>query len=171
MTSLIPMTGLAPARPANCRLDWNHNALFNPVSINDQIVYYLFYTGNETSDGSAPYAKDFTLSAESLFDYIYNYDASYRFGASDIQNNKGGYLSMDLFQGALPTGETSEWFGKILEDYQSGMMPFVPIEITAEDNYTIESYKRTPTAFDWFPLYKGEFDYSIYSGNPGNRSL
>lgn len=158
--------GLAPARPANCRLDWNHNALFNPVSINDQIVYYLFYTGNETSDGSAPYAKDFTLSAESLFDYIYNYDASYRFGASDIQNNKGGYLSMDLFQGALPTGETSEWFGKILEDYQSGMMPFVPIEITAEDNYTIESYKRTPTAFDWFPLYKGEFDYSIYSEIP-----
>ena len=45
---------LAPLRPINCRLDWNHNAKVGSVPIEDQIVYYLFYTGYETSDASTP---------------------------------------------------------------------------------------------------------------------
>lgn len=154
---------LAPLRPINCRLDWNHNAKYNPVSKDEQIVYYLFYTGNETSDGSIPLAKDFTLSGERLLEYIYDYDSSYRFGKSELENDKQQRLSMDLFQGYLETGETMEWFDTNAKIEEAGMMYYVPIEITAEDNYTIESYKRTPTAYDWFKLFKGKYDYEVFS--------
>ncbi len=153
---------LAPLRPVNCRLDWNHNAKVNPVSIDEQIVYYLFYTGYETSDNSTPYAKDFTLSGERLLDYIYNYKKSYRFGKSELVNDKGEQLSMDLFQGYMPTGDTTQWFDEHVEVVESGQMLYVPIEITADENYTIESYKRKPTAFDWFKLYKGVYDYNRF---------
>lgn len=153
---------LAPLRPINCRLDWNHNAKVGSVPIEDQIVYYLFYTGYETSDASTPYAKDFTLSGERLLDYIYNYNKSYRFGKSELLNDKGEQLSMDMFQGYMPNGETTQWFDQNVEIVESGQMIYVPIEITADENYTIESYKRKPTAFDWFKLYKGVYDYDRF---------
>ena len=35
--------------------------------------------------------------------------------------------------------------------------------MTAADGYTLESYKRTPTAFEWFTLYKGKYDYEKFS--------
>lgn len=154
---------LAPLRPVNCRLDWNHNAKVNPISKDQQILYYVFYTGNETSDGSVPDAKDFTLSGERLLEYIYNYNSSYRFGESELENGKQQHLSMDLFQGYLETGETTEWFGQNVKISENGRIYYVPVEITAEDNYTIESYKRTPTAFDWFTLYKGKYNYERFS--------
>lgn len=152
----------APQRPINCRLDWNHNAKVNPVSVDEQIIYYLFYTGYETSDGCVPYAKDFTLSGERLLEYIYNYNKSYRFGKSELVNDKGEQLSMDMFQGYMPNGETTQWFDQNVEIVESGQMIYVPIEITAAENYTIESYKRKPTAFDWFKLYKGVYDYDRF---------
>lgn len=152
---------VGPQRPINCRLDWNHNAKRYKVPNNEQIIYYLFYTGNETSDGSVPYAKDFTLSGERLLEYIYNYNSSYRFGESELENAQQKHLSKDLFQGLLPTGDIDPWLN--MEYYDFGLIHYVPIEITAEDNYTIESYKRTPTAFDWFKLYKGKYDYEVFS--------
>ncbi len=143
-------------------LTWNLYAA-GRVPTEQQIVYYLFYTGYETSDGSVPYAKDFTLSGERLLEYIYNYNKSYRFGKSELVNDKGEQLSMDMFQGFMPTGEESEIFGKSYKVYENGKVHYVPITMTAEDGYTLESYKRTPTAFDWFTLYKGKYDYEKFS--------
>lgn len=143
-------------------LTWNLYAA-GRVPTEQQIVYYLFYTGYETSDGSVPYAKDFTLSGERLLEYIYNYNKSYRFGKSELVNDKGEQLSMDMFQGFMPTGEESEIFGKSYKVYENGKVHYVPITMTAEDGYTLESYKRTPTAFDWFTLYKGKYNYEKFS--------
>lgn len=143
-------------------LTWNLYAA-GRVPTEQQIVYYLFYTGYETSDGSVPYAKDFTLSGERLLEYIYNYNKSYRFGKSELVNDKGEQLSMDMFQGFMPTGEESEIFGKSYKIYENGKVHYVPISMTAADGYTLESYKRTPTAFDWFTLYKGKYDYEKFS--------
>ncbi len=143
-------------------LTWNLYAA-GRVPTEQQIVYYLFYTGYETSDGSVPYAKDFTLSGERLLEYIYNYNKSYRFGKSELVNDKGEQLSMDMFQGFMPTGEESEIFGKSYKVYENGKVHYVPISMTAADGYTLESYKRTPTAFDWFTLYKGKYDYEKFS--------
>ena len=143
-------------------LTWNLYAA-GRVPTEQQIVYYLFYTGYETPDGSVPYAKDFTLSGERLLEYIYNYNKSYRFGKSELVNDKGEQLSMDMFQGFMPTGEESEIFGKSYKVYENGKVHYVPITMTAEDGYTLESYKRTPTAFDWFTLYKGKYDYEKFS--------
>lgn len=69
---------------------------------------------------------------------------------------------MDMFQGYMPNGETTQWFDQNVEIVESGQMIYVPIEITADENYTIESYKRKPTAFDWFKLYKGVYDYDRF---------
>lgn len=143
-------------------LTWNLYAA-GRVPTEQQIVYYLFYTGYETPDGSVPYAKDFTLSGERLLEYIYNYNKSYRFGKSELVNDKGEQLSMDMFQGFMPTGEESEIFGKSYKVYENGKVHYVPISMTAADGYTLESYKRTPTAFDWFTLYKGKYDYEKFS--------
>lgn len=143
-------------------LTWNLYAA-GRVPTEQQIVYYLFYTGYETPDGSVPYAKDFTLSGERLLEYIYNYNKSYRFGKSELVNDKGEQLSMDMFQGFMPTGEESEIFGKSYKVYENGKVHYVPITMTAEDGYTLESYKRTPTAFDWFTLYKGKYNYEKFS--------
>lgn len=143
-------------------LTWNLYAA-GRVPAEQQIIYYLFYTGYETSDNSTPYAKDFTLSGERLLDYIYNYNKSYRFGKSELVNDKGEQLSMDMFQGFMPTGEESEIFGKSYKVYEHGKVHYVPISMTAADGYTLESYKRTPTAFDWFTLYKGKYDYEKFS--------
>lgn len=143
-------------------LTWNLYAA-GRVPTEQQIVYYLFYTGYETLDGSVPYAKDFTLSGERLLEYIYNYNKSYRFGKSELVNDKGEQLSMDMFQGFMPTGEESEIFGKSYKVYENGKVHYVPISMTAADGYTLESYKRTPTAFDWFTLYKGKYDYEKFS--------
>lgn len=143
-------------------LTWNLYAA-GRVPTEQQIVYYLFYTGYETPDGSVPYAKDFTLSGERLLEYIYNYNKSYRFGKSELVNDKGEQLSMDMFQGFMPTGEESEIFGKSYKIYENGKVHYVPISMTAADGYTLESYKRTPTAFDWFTLYKGKYDYEKFS--------
>lgn len=143
-------------------LTWNLYAA-GRVPTEQQIVYYLFYTGYETLDGSVPYAKDFTLSGERLLEYIYNYNKSYRFGKSELVNDKGEQLSMDMFQGFMPTGEESEIFGKSYKVYENGKVHYVPIIMTAEDGYTLESYKRTPTAFDWFTLYKGKYNYEKFS--------
>lgn len=143
-------------------LTWNLYAA-GRVPTEQQIVYYLFYTGYETSDGSVPYAKDFTLSGERLLEYIYNYNKSYRFGKSELVNDKGEQLSMDMFQGFMPTGEESEIFGKSYKVYENGKVHYVPISMTAADGYTLESYKRTPTAFDWFTLYKGKYNYEKFS--------
>lgn len=143
-------------------LTWNLYAA-GRVPAEQQIIYYLFYTGYETSDNSTPYAKDFTLSGERLLDYIYNYKKSYRFGKSELVNDKGEQLSMDMFQGFMPTGEESEIFGKSYKVYENGKVHYVPISMTAADGYTLESYKRTPTAFDWFTLYKGKYDYEKFS--------
>lgn len=143
-------------------LTWNLYAA-GRVPAEQQIIYYLFYTGYETPDGSIPYAKDFTLSGERLLDYIYNYKKSYRFGKSELVNDKGEQLSMDLFQGYMPTGEQGEILGKKYEVLEHGKVHYVPISMTAADGYTLESYKRTPTAFDWFTLYKGKYDYEKFS--------
>lgn len=143
-------------------LTWNLYAA-GRVPTEQQIVYYLFYTGYETPDGSVPYAKDFTLSGERLLEYIYNYNKSYRFGKSELVNDKGEQLSMDMFQGFMPTGEESEIFGKSYKVYENGKVHYVPITMTAEVGYTLESYKRTPTAFDWFTLYKGKYNYEKFS--------
>ena len=143
-------------------LTWNLYAA-GRVPTEQQIVYYLFYTGYETPDGSVPYAKDFTLSGERLLEYIYNYNKSYRFGKSELVNDKGEQLSMDMFQGFMPTGEESEIFGKSYKVYENGKVHYVPISMTAADGYTLESYKRTPTAFDWFTLYKGKYNYEKFS--------
>lgn len=143
-------------------LTWNLYAA-GRVPTEQQIVYYLFYTGYETPDGSVPYAKDFTLSGERLLEYIYNYNKSYRFGKSELVNDKGEQLSMDMFQGFMPTGEESEILGKSYKVYENGKVHYVPITMTAEDGYTLESYKRTPTAFDWFTLYKGKYNYEKFS--------
>lgn len=143
-------------------LTWNLYAA-GRVPAEQQIIYYLFYTGYETPDGSVPYAKDFTLSGERLLDYIYNYKKSYRFGKSELVNDKGEQLSMDLFQGYMPTGEQGEILGKKYEVLEHGKVHYVPISMTAADGYTLESYKRTPTAFDWFTLYKGKYDYEKFS--------
>lgn len=142
-------------------LTWNLYAA-GRVPAEQQIIYYLFYTGYETPDGSVPYAKDFTLSGERLLDYIYNYKKSYRFGKSELVNDKGEQLSMDLFQGYMPTGEQCEILGKKYEVLEHGKVHYVPISMTAADGYTLESYKRTPTAFDWFKLYKGVYDYDRF---------
>lgn len=143
-------------------LTWNLYAA-GRVPAEQQIIYYLFYTGYETPDGSVPYAKDFTLSGERLLDYIYNYKKSYRFGKSELVNDKGEQLSMDLFQGYMPTGEQGEILGKKYDILENGKVHYVPISMTAADGYTLESYKRTPTAFDWFTLYKGKYDYEKFS--------
>lgn len=114
-------------------------------------VYYLFYTGDYTDLDYAPYANTFTLSSEDLLNYILTYDESYNNGFADIVGTTGHSLSMDLFQGTLKaTGK-------------SGTLEYVPIEVTADDNYTLESYKRVPTAWDWFALYPGKYDYKTFS--------
>ena len=99
--------------------------------------YYFFYTGNETSDGSVPYAKDFSLSGDRLLEYIYNYNASYNTGKLDI---KDGTISNDLF-----------WTCPELE--AKGYGQYKNIEITADKTYTLENMSKISHWYDFLDYF------------------
>lgn len=109
----------------------------------DTPIYYLFYTGNETADGSVPYAKDFSLSGERLLDYIYNYNRSYKNGKLDI---KGG-ISKDLF-----CDSDDGYFNKLTQ-----------IEICADDTYSLESIVREKKWYDFLDLFNLFAEYKSES--------
>ena len=122
----------------------------------DTPIYYLFYTGNETADGSVPYAKDFSLSGERLLDYIYNYNRSNKNGKLDI---KGG-ISKDLF-----CDSDDGYFNKLTQ-----------VEICADDTYSIESIVREKKWYDFldffnlFAEYKSESYENIRAIVPVEKS-
>ncbi len=99
--------------------------------------YYFFYTGNETSDGSVPYAKDFSLSGDRLLEYIYNYNASYDTGKLNI---KDGTISNDLF-----------WTCPELE--AKGYGQYKNIEITADKTYTLENLSKISHWYDFLDYF------------------
>ncbi len=109
----------------------------------DTTIYYLFYTGNETADGSVPYAKDFSLSGERLLDYIYNYNRSYKNGKLDI---KGG-ISKDLF-----CDSDDGYFNKLTQ-----------VEICADDTYSLESIVREKKWYDFLDLFNLFAEYKSES--------
>lgn len=109
----------------------------------DTPIYYLFYTGNETADGSVPYAKDFSLSGERLLDYIYNYNRSYKNGKLDI---KGG-ISKDLF-----CDSDDGYFNKLTQ-----------VEICADDTYSLESIVREKKWYDFLDLFNLFAEYKSES--------
>lgn len=115
-------------------------------------LYYLFYTGNETADGSVPYAKDFTLSCERLLDYIYKYDKSFNMGTLDIKDN----ISKDLF-----FAESEK---------------FTSIEVYANDTYNLEGFVREKNWYDFldifglFPKYRSEKYENISAIVPVEKS-
>lgn len=109
----------------------------------DTPIYYLFYTGNETADGSVPYAKDFSLSGERLLDYIYNYNRSYKNGKLDI---KGG-ISKDLF-----CDSDDGYFNKLTQ-----------VEIYADDTYSLESIVREKKWYDFLDLFNLFAEYKSES--------
>lgn len=109
----------------------------------DTPIYYLFYTGNETADGSVPYAKDFSLSGERLLDYIYNYNRSYKNGKLDI---KGG-ISKDLF-----CDSDDGYFNKLTQ-----------VEICVDDTYSLESIVREKKWYDFLDLFNLFAEYKSES--------
>lgn len=109
----------------------------------DTPIYYLFYTGNETADGSVPYAKDFSLFGERLLDYIYNYNRSYKNGKLDI---KGG-ISKDLF-----CDSDDGYFNKLTQ-----------VEICADDTYSLESIVREKKWYDFLDLFNLFAEYKSES--------
>lgn len=109
----------------------------------DTPIYCLFYTGNETADGSVPYAKDFSLSGERLLDYIYNYNRSYKNGKLDI---KGG-ISKDLF-----CDSDDGYFNKLTQ-----------VEICADDTYSLESIVREKKWYDFLDLFNLFAEYKSES--------
>ena len=105
-------------------------------------IYYLFYTGNETADGSVPYAKDFTLSAENLLDYIYNYKRSYDAGKLNIKDG----ISKDLFI-----------FSPEYE--KDGYGQYTSIQIKADDTYTLENLSRVKHWYDFLDAFNLSAEY------------
>lgn len=130
----------------------NHNDSSAYSWLKNSPLYYLFYTGNETADGSVPYAKDFNLSGERLLDYIYNYDKSFNTGTLDIKDN----ISKDLFF------EESE--------------KFTSIEVYANDSYNLEGFVREKNWYDFldifglFPKYRSEKYENISAIVPVEKS-
>lgn len=106
-------------------------------------IYYLFYTGNETADGSVPYAKDFSLSGESLLKYIYNYKRSYDSGVLEL---KDGNISKDLFS-YTPEHE------------KAGYGQYSSIEVKADDSYTLENLSRVKHWYDFLDFFGMSAEY------------
>lgn len=106
-------------------------------------IYYLFYTGNETADGSVPYAKDFSLSGERLLKYTYNYKRSYDSGVPEL---KDGNISKDLFS-YTPEHE------------KAGYGQYSNIEVKADDSYTLENMSRVKHWYDFLDFFGMSAEY------------
>ena len=105
-------------------------------------IYYLFYTGYKTEDGSVPYAKDFNLSSERLLNYIYGYTRSFNNGTLDIKDG----ISKDLF---LYTPEYEN----------AGYGQYTDIDITADEKYTLENLSREQHWYDFLDAFGLSAEY------------